>query len=277
MLSELVLLFQNINSVYLVTLTLLGISLLIAALEDLKSWDSFTNDGILSWKISKLNFYWKSRGLIAKYLETILCEKNFKTTVYLRILLSSCLVVLSCFGVVYPTLILVLFFLHFLIGLRNHYSLDGAHQMYMVILFALSLGSFAGVDSNISIYCLWFITAELIISYFIAGITKITSPIWRTSSAINVIFATRSYGSAFLYNLFRQNNTLAVISSWCVFLFEMLFFIVLFCDPIYTPIFFGLGFIFHLSNAIFMGLNSFLFAFSITYPSLMFCVSMLHQ
>jgi hypothetical protein len=268
--------FTNIYFTYQVTLCILSISLFIAALEDLKNWQIFKSTGMLSWKVSRLSFSWSPKDLRLKLCNLLLHDNVFKCSVYLRVFASLLLLVLSILNIISPTLICTLFFLNLLINFRSPYGLDGSYQMSLVVLFALCIGTLFGIGSQISIVCLLFIAGELLSSYFIAGFSKLISPVWRKSAALHGIFSTRNFGHRFFYQLISQSEYLTILLSWSVFLFEMLFFTVLFFPPTYTIIFFILGFLFHLFNAIVMGLNNFLFSFSATYPALFYCINYIH-
>lgn len=269
--------FKNIAFTYQATLCILSIGLLIAALEDLKNWSIFESTGMLSWKVSKLNLKWATKDLRLRLCNFALHDNAFKCSIYLRIFASLLLFIFSLLNIVSPTLICTLFALNIFISFRNPYGLDGSYQMNLVILFALSIGSLFGIDSQISITCVLFIAGELVISYFIAGFSKCISPVWRTSSALYGIFSTKNFGHGFFYQLISQTALLTILLSWFIILFEMLFFTVLFFHPTYTIIFLAIGFLFHLFNALFMGLNTFLFSFSAAYPALFYCINYIHK
>lgn len=268
--------FKNIAFTYQATLCILSISLFIAALEDLKSWSIFKPEGLLSWKVSKLSFKWPEKDLRQKIFNLLLQDSAFKCSIYLRAFSCSLLFIFSLLNIISPTLICSVFFLNLLMNFRSPYGLDGSYQMTLVILFALSIGSLFGINSPISTICLLFIAGELLASYFIAGFHKLTSPMWRKSSALHGIFSTRSYGHSFFFQLINRIQLLATFLSWFVFLFEILFFTALFFHPMYTILFCTIGFLFHVFNAIFMGLNNFLFSFSAAYPALFYCVNYIH-
>jgi len=268
--------FKDITFTYQVTLYILSIGLFITSLEDLKTWSVFQSKGILSWKVSKLGLRYTTKSLIAKLLNFCLNDKAFKGSIYLRIFGAILLFIFSVFNIISPSLLIALFFFKILIALRSPYGLDGAYQMHLVILFALSIGSLCGICSKISIISLCFIAGELVISYFISGITKLTSPAWRKSFALNAIFSTRTYGHSLFFRLISQRNVLATSMSWMIFLFETLFFLVIFLHPMHAIVLLVTGLLFHLFNAVFMGLNDFLFAFSAAYPALIYCIHKIH-
>jgi len=65
---------------------------------------------------------------------------------------------------------------------------------------------------------------------------------------------------------------LAITLSWAIIVFECSFFLVFFIDLKYVMILLAMGVLFHLTNAIVMGLNGFLFAFTAAYPAVFYCV-----
>lgn len=268
--------FKSLAFTYQAILCILSIGLFITALEDITNWKMFKSTGLLSWKVSKLSYNWSAKDLRLKLCNYLLHDNAFKCSIYLKIFASFLLFVFSILNIISPTLICVLFFLHLLIHFRSPYGLDGSYQMHLVILFALSIGSLFGVYSQTSIVCVLFIAGELLCSYFVAGFNKLISPVWRKSSALQGIFSTRNFGHGLFYRFISQYEVLTTILSWYIFLFETLFFTVLFFRPNYTVIFFIIGFVFHLFNAIVMGLNNFLLSFLAAYPALFYCVNYIH-
>ena len=268
--------FGDIHFTYQSILYILSLGLIVTALEDLKNWSIFHSNGLLSWKVSRLLFKWQTKGHLSRIINFFLNDKAFKLNIVLRIFASILLFLLTLMNIISPTLLLTLLLLNLFIAIRSPYGLDGAYQMYLVLLFALSIGSISGIYSQISSLCLWFIAAELIGSYFIAGIAKFFSSIWRKPYALNVIFSTRTYGHQFFYQWVQKNDAIAILMSWTVFLFETLFFTVLIFPPEYSFLFLAIGASFHFFNAYFMGLNNFLFAFLATYPALLYCINTIH-
>ena len=266
----------DIHTTYRAILLILSIGLVISGVEDLKTWSVFYSKGLLSWKVSKLSYKWLAKGPLSNLLDFLLNDRVFKDTIFLRIIAPGLLFLLTILNIISPSLLCMLFFLNILIALRSPYSLDGAYQMYLILLAALSIGTTFGINSQVAVLSLWFIVAELVVAYFISGITKLFSPIWRKPYALNVIFSTRTYGHNGFYRLIQKSNAITIIASWSVFLFETLFFTVLFFPPHYTVLFLIVGISFHFFNAFFMGLNNFFFAFLATYPALLYCVSTIY-
>jgi len=269
--------FREVENIYRITEFILGIGLLIGSLEDLKTFSVFKDNGLLNWNISRLLVNWTCKGFFSKFLNLILNESSFKTSIYLRVIFSLVLITFSIFNVFSPFIICSLFFLNLIIMIRTPYSLDGSYQMNLMVLLALSIGSFFGIHSEIAKICLYFISAQLISCYFISGIVKISSPAWRKSYAMYGIFSTKIYGHELVYQMISKYSYLCFISCWSILLFETFFWTSLFFSPIVGFGFLIFGALFHLANAAFMGLNNFFFAFLSTYPSFIYLTVILNQ
>jgi len=267
--------FENIGNIYRLTSFFLSIGLLIGALEDLYTFPIFQSNGLLSWKVSRVLLRWSCKGGIAKCVHFFLNDFSFKMSIYLRIVGSTLLFVFALFNVVSPVLFIALLVLNMFVFLRTPYSLDGGYQMSIMVLLGTSLGSLWGLDSKLAQFGLFFIGAQLAACYMISGVTKLVSPIWRRSYAMNAVFATKTYGHPFIYNLISRSPWIGRFATWSVILFEILFFTVFFFNPWMSFLFLFMGFLFHLGNAIFMGLNDFLFAFLAAYPAFVYLIMIL--
>lgn len=264
--------FNNLHLVYTWMTSILSIGLIISSLEDIANRSIYSKTGLLSWKVSRHSSPFFLRGYFSKIFQLILNDQIFQYFLYLKLLLSITLLGLVMGGIISPLVITLLFLLMLLLPLRSQMGLDGAHQMNLVILFGLMIAALAGIDSEISSICLWFIAAELILSYFVAGLNKAFSPIWQKTHALNAIFSTKTYGHETLFRLITNNKAIAFALCWPMVCFE-LFFVTSLYSVYLCLVFCVVGIGFHLFNAIFMGLNTFLFAFLATYPALFYCVA----
>ncbi len=266
--------FTNIDFVYQATTFILSIGMIISALEDIVAWPVFRSTGLLSWKVSRLIDKWYAKGITSKVLNLVLNDRSFVLSFYLRLIFSVILLLFSLSNIISPLLYASEFLLLLLVALRSPYSLDGSYQLYLIILMGLSLGSLFGIQSFTGIFCLGFIAAQVVLSYFISGGVKLLSSFWRKGYAMNMVFGTKIYGHALMYNLVSRSAMISIFLSWSVMLFETFFFTIFFFDANYAIIFISLGILFHLSNALFMGLNGFFWAFTAAYPALLYFVFM---
>jgi hypothetical protein len=150
---------------------------------------------------------------------------------------------------------------------------DGAEQMAILTLFASCLAVLPGVDHSATTFAVWFIGAQLILSYFTAGFVKAVSPIWRTGSAIGLIMGSEAYGQPWAATLLKTHPGLSRWLTRSVVLVECIFPLILFAPRSVAVTMLAVGFLFHAVCAVTMGLNTFLIAFPATY----LCVIVLAQ
>lgn len=235
----------------------------------------FQNKGLLSWKISRHRSPFFINGYFSKTIDYILSDKSFRCILYLKLCLSAALLVLTAVGVFSSFLILSIIISSLLVSIRSQYGLDGAYQMNMIVLFGVLIAIFFDLHSKISSLCLWFIAGELVLSYSIAGLAKVISPIWRKANALNAIFSTKTYGHEKLFNLVTENKFIGYILCWPMIIFELCFSTCFISENLCLSFLF-IGFLFHLFNATIMGLNTFMFAFLSAYPAILYCFIRLH-
>lgn len=264
--------FQQLDSELATSLTtiLVSIGIVISSCEYLFIYQRFSDDNILSWRVFKSDSPWFLSGFVAEFADYILSYERFKYILTARLICAALLVGLASVGVVPPLLLFVVFAATYLISIRGPYGLDGAHQMYLVITGALFVSSVVPKESIVKDACLWFIALQAVLSYFIAGLYKLISSSWRDGTALVGIFSTSFYGNPFVFSLLSANPTLAKILSWFIIAYECCFPLVLLLDVRVSLFMLVMGGIFHGFNALFMGLNDFVFAWIATYPAVIF-------
>ena len=77
---------------------------------------------------------------------------------------------------------------------------------------------------------IWFISLQLTLSYFCAGIAKLYSTTWRDGTALIKIFSTSFYGNKSVYLFLKNNIQINKVLAWVTILFECLFPFVLFSN-----------------------------------------------
>jgi hypothetical protein len=154
-----------------------------------------------------------------------------------------------------------------LLHIRNPFGLDGSDQMSLVIFGALLVVALAPESEPLVYVALVFITCQLYLAYLTAGIAKLVSRTWRSGSALVGILGTDSYGYPSLGALLARSRPLAFLGAWSVITFECLFPAATNFSETGLVIALASGLIFHLSTAIVMGLNSFVWSFAAAYPA----------
>lgn len=161
-----------------------------------------------------------------------------------------------------------------LVSLRSRWGLDGAFQMSLVTLSGAAYG-LIGSSSSAETIGAAFVSAQLTLSYIVAGVAKLRSQVWRQGRAAAQVLATSAYGG-WKGPVLKLASRGSWLICWATILFEVLF-IGAWLD--HRALLGGLavGVTFHLGIAILMGLNTFLVHFAAAYPMAIYCSIRIHQ
>jgi hypothetical protein len=113
-----------------------------------------------------------------------------------------------------------------------------------------------------------FVAAQGLLSYFVSGVAKLVSPVWRAGTAMQGIARATSYGDPDLYKLMRTYPLLAKITAWSTIIGETMAPLV-FLAP--TPVrwIWQISMLaMHLGIGRYMGLNRFMWAFAAFHPAI---------
>lgn len=244
--------------------------IILACIENLSNNRAFDDDGLMSWQVGRTRFKWTADKR-ADFLNAVMSPPGYQSVVALR--MAAAAVVLSQKtenrnkAVAYWLLVLT----NMLMALRHNFGGDGSDHMNMMVCGALAVGSLFPGDTRAKEACSWFIAGQSCLSYLASGASKMTSTYWRNGEAMTGIFRTHTYGDERLHKLFQKSPLLAKAGGWSVILGEITFPLVLLVPKKLALSILGTGVSFHLGNAVFMGLNRFVWAFSATYPSVAHC------
>lgn len=251
----------------------------LSSLEYLTTHSLLSDTGLLSWSVPRLHSRLLTHGTLAVVLNTLLAYPNVVILLGIQSGLSILLLIGSLFGIL-PALIAFLLtsgiaLTLLLFALRTSYGREGADQMFVIIFSALAL-AYTFNTSVIFTACLWFLAIQSCLSYATAGIAKMTSPIWRSGQALPAIMATRGFGYYSFSVWLRKHLRFTKILTWSTMGLETLFPLALLGPQWLTLAWLLCGFGFHVSNAILMRLNRFIWAFTATYPAIWYCASTIH-
>lgn len=257
------------------TMLVACIGLAIQTLEDLTRFNVYTDTGILSWKITQAQFSWSFSKLKGRVLDFILNESAFKALLIIRLFTIATVICTAILGgnrVIFASTSFIILLSLIAHSLRTIYGLDGTHQLYIVIFAGTCIASSFPEESIAFKSAIGFIALQTVISYFSSGVHKLRSVIWRSGDAVVGIFSARMYGNRWVYLILQKFGLLAFVLSWSIIVFEISFVFVFIGEPKLTIFMLLSGIAFHLSTAVFMGLNNFLFAFLSTYPAIIYSV-----
>ncbi|MBC7429963.1 MAG: hypothetical protein H7336_15220 [Bacteriovorax sp.] len=242
---------------------LIGLAVFFQSLEFIKMKESIADNGIWRWSELRTDYLFLPEKIL-KGLDWTMTPKRFMEMMTLRFYIGL-------LAFLYPHYIFIFVFLFlttFLITLRWRGSFNGGSDyLTLIILLCLCIGF---IHPLLGKAVLWYITLQVISSYFMAGLYKIKQKKWRNGAAVYGFVSSASYKTPqFIVNK-CEDPTTAKILAWSVILFELTFPLVL-SHPYLTVFYLGAGLLFHLGNFMTFGLNRFFWVWSASYPALYYC------
>lgn len=186
----------------------------------------------------------------------------FQDSVFMGVILLQ--LVLSLVLLLTPILPLFILLLvtHTLICLRWRGTFNGGSDfMTLVILVALSLVAGLGQNAGALNLALGYIALQSVASYWIAGISKISKPTWRSGQALRVFLD--STGLQHLGEVWIRLATAVILIFECTFPLAIL-------SSRVCVVYLVMALLFHLGNARVLGLNRFLLPWAATYPAIFY-------
>jgi hypothetical protein len=248
----------------LATRLLLAVWCLISTLELMANFRMFRNDGLLSWNILSLRVGFLGQSRFAGWLFS---ERSMAVTLWIRLCAAVTLGLARNLLVIDSVLVLILA-TYWLLAARTWLGADGSDQMGQIVSLGALLVSI-GLSSEkmeVAFAGTLLIGGQALISYFVSGAAKLVSPIWRHGIAMVGIMNTHSHGNAVAGKI-SQSTLFARTMCWVVMGAEVLFPLVLFAPRGVLVASLAAMLALHLSIAYFMGLNTFVWSFVATYPS----------
>ena len=262
---------MNTQLIYSIMLALLSVGLLISSLEYVVKVNVFSANGLLSWNTMQIRWSYPLRqGFVGAILKRLFTKSGLTVLFSSRLLLVGLALMAPAGSTEQWVLLLTLTANLLLTSVITFYGSDGSDQMTTIVLFTFFLCWTPFATPNLLVYGIWFIALQSCLSYLSAGVAKLVSAEWRGGTAVYDIFSTKTYGTRWASTFLKNRRWLKLFLCWSVILAEILFPLALFLPWPFTLVFLGWGFLFHLLNAIIMGLNSFLWAFLATYPAILF-------
>jgi hypothetical protein len=186
-----------------------------------------------------------------------------------------------------PWLSGVQLFISIVILLRWRGAFNGGSDFLGLHLVSiLFLARLFPASSRVAMGGLWYISLQVVWSYFIAGWVKVKNSEWRSGAALAGFLKTSIYTDSKTDNytdncndnstvngwLTRATHSVGLMQSltWCFLVFELVFPLSLFGGN-YSLILMTIGACFHFSNFILFGLNRFFWIWISAYPALYFC------
>lgn len=253
-------------------LTAAGIA--VSSLEYLCSPEELAPDGTMSWKVGRTRYKWAAQSKSA-WLDKVFDGPNFTAIIGLRLVASVILLTPGADRRARATAVWYLTLTNWLLHYRNSYGTDGTDHMNVLLCTSLASSTLFPNDPKAREASLWFLAGQSSLSYLASGLAKAVSAFWRDGTAISGVMRTKTYGDERLYKLLKRYPVLAKLGGIGVVAGEVAFPIALVAPKPVRNAVLGTGMAFHAANAVFMGLNRFVWAFSATYPSVRYVANKL--
>jgi len=159
---------------------------------------------------------------------------------------------------------------------RRQIGGSGAEQLTFIALVSFALVIAAGGSRHARQIGDAFLAAQVVLAYVAAGVAKLASPVWRAGTAMTRILSTEGYGLPRLAELLVAHPLLDRLMCWSVVAWEVAFPLALVGPRSALVAFLTIGAVFHVSCAVLMGLNRFVWAFCGCYPAVWATAVWLH-
>lgn len=267
---------HDASQTYRLVILFFGAGLTISTLEYLFLLREFTGGGIYSWAIIRTAVLRRRRvRLFVRVLDRLYDVHGVAVLLVLRLAGTISLMLLPPGSAPFTAAAAVMTVSHLLFSARQVFGDDGSDQMNSIVAVTLLLCAGAHATPRILEIGLWFLAMQAVLSYFSAGVAKAVSPIWRGGAAVPQIFDTGSYGDRGVALFLARHRMAGALLTWGVIAFEVSFPAGLFLPAPALEMLLLCGAVFHLLNAMIMGLNSFFWSFLATYPALLYVAAQL--
>ncbi|OLZ40851.1 hypothetical protein A6E15_07540 [Natrinema saccharevitans] len=261
----------EVDTLLRVMAVLTGCHVVYTTLELLSRPERYADGGMMDWSIREMTksdrrFSWISDPILAR----------FRLILFGRILVGIGVTILAALGELWLLTPFVgyLFFAELAILFRHNAGLSGGFHMALVVTSGLFVSLAAPSSSTLEAIGLLWIAAQGILGYLIPGVQKLTEKTWWDGSALVGVLSTETWATKY-GNALAEYPKITFVCGWAVIIFEILFALSLVVPEPAIFVFFALGVLFHFSNALFMGINSFVFIFPATYPALYYANSLI--
>jgi hypothetical protein len=246
-----------------------AVGVCISSLEWLTHRRPLADDGLFSWSVFSLQTRWLAAGPIARVIRTAIGYRGLLALLIARLAVGAALIATS-----HPQwrAYFVLFLAGSSLALRVRLPIggDGSDQLSTLLFVALGVGYIAGTPWAMSL-SLWFVAAQGALAYATAGILKLVERGWRNGEYLFRVWGTTTYGAQWINSVIRGHRWLAIVASWYVIAFEVTFPSVIVAPRPLGLAILVMGVTFHVTTAVTMGLNTFLWSFVATYPAIVWC------
>ena len=249
---------------------ILAIGLLISASEYWYWRREFDRGGLFDWSILQLSHPFWAHSSSAALFDTLFSASGTRALVAAQFW-SGVLLLLPLGDIACAAMLVLSALLLTAMAARMPYGRDGSDQMALLLCVGLSLAYFSQNEA-FRLVCAAFITFQLLLSYFVAGVAKLRGPDWRNGRGLLAVMKTTTYGHPWVARFLEPRPVLTRTFAHGLIVAELALAGFVFLPAPYLGIAVICGIGFHLGTAVVMGLTTFFWVFAAAYP-LAFAVS----
>ena len=244
---------------------IIAVAVILQGLELLRIRRTYASDGIWVWATLRKEFE-IFPGVFQRFLNVTLDYPHFLVLLLVQIGFALVLLLTDRSS---PAVVICVLFASMLTSLRWRGTFNGgADYMTVLVLMILSIAELFRSKESVRLGCLWYLSIQTMMSYFIAGAVKFKNADWRTGRALRRFLSGPPYDPPAFFAGISKKPGLLLLGSWGVMLFELSFPLAI-VKPGLCAGFLCMALVFHLLNHATFGLNRFLFAWSAAYPAIL--------
>lgn len=242
---------------------LIGLAVALSTVELLQLRRVYADDGI--WRFELLaREYDACPAPLRWVLRRALTFRTFTGLLWVNLVVALLVLVT---GKLEPAPVLLVITLLACVRWRGAFN-GGSDSMTVLILVSLSAAALFPDSRSVRMGALGYIAVQTTLSYVIAGLAKLRQARWRNGQALAGLAQT-SYVTPALISEQLRHRALARLCAWSIIGFECGFGSA-WLNPGICLTWIAMGALFHLSNAVVLGLNRFFFAWLASYPALLY-------
>jgi len=254
---------------------ILSFGVVVSDFELLSQRRHFKKGGLLYWKLkpkAKLSL----RNMVLTIGKPLLEYPGILSLISIRCLAAIFLLIASVVNkpAFFALLLAIVTIATFGLNSRPSTGKSGAEQMMLISLICWS-SVFILHDDRAQMVPLFFLSAQLTMAYATSSLIKFGRDVrWHNGQFITEIAATSTYGRETLYVFLRDHPRIAKGGSSSLLIIELIISMAPWVPPPVCLFLLTCALMFHLMNAIIMGLNTFVYSFASTFPAAL-CVSLI--
>ncbi len=251
-----------------VATVLVGLGSLVNVLQQVGDQAAYARHGMLGWETIGRSHHVGSRQVGSRTIAEIAFSAQVVAVLAGVEVLAACVLVAGRSSrLLVPALATVLVARAYHYG-RDRFGFEGADQMRLIVLagllwYELTAGTRSGEIALV------FIGAECILAYLTAGVVKVRDKDWRNGRAMADTLRSEMFGRNPASALLLQAGLAPVLAS-SMLGFECAAWVLLFGGPVGICAYVAIAGAFHVTTAVVMGLDRFVWVFGAALPCVAF-------